>query len=391
MFLDVLKRRNPAFLEAVLQLHEEKRLEANTYVLDLQTVRENTAVIKQKADQHGLQVYAMTKQVGYNPVLQRIVADAGIPSFVAVDWMAARKMHMQGFKLGHVGHLVQAPKGAVLDLVKMRPEVFTVFSVQKARELNEAAQKNGFKQNVLLRVYGENPVFYPGHEGGFFAGPALIEGAKEIAAMSHLEIAGVTSFPCMLFDKEAQDVRPTVNFETAVKAAELLQKELNIKVKQINTPGTNSSDAFEMMAGLGSTHVEPGHGLTGTTPLATVRDTAEKPAVLYLSEISHLYNGRGHVFGGGLYVDPVRGPYPLRAFVGKEMTERNAELIPAGGIDYYGYIDGRVQEGEPVIFGFRPQVFFTRGQVAAVDGIREGNPKVIGYYDSQGNAIVKGF
>ena len=57
----------------------------------------------------------------------------------------------------------------------------------------------------------------------------------------------------------------------------------------------------------GATQVEPGHGLTGTTPLHAVDDLVEDPAVAYVSEVSHLWNGRAYVFGGGLYVDPVLG------------------------------------------------------------------------------------
>jgi predicted amino acid racemase len=389
MFLDTLKARNADFLKAAVRLYEEGKLEANTYVLDLETIRDNASLISDRAKKFGLNVYAMTKQLGYPPDVHRVVADSGISSFVAVDWMGARTMHEQGFKLGHVGHLVQAPKGAVDQLVRMRPEVFTVFTLRKARELNEAAQKQDVRQDILLRVYGDTPLFYPGHEGGFHVGD-VVDAAREIMKLGHVRIVGVTSFPCFLFDKEAQDVRPTVNLDAVLEAGRLLSRELGLTLTQINTPGTNSSELFEMIAQRGGTHVEPGHGLTGTTPLATVRETPEKPAILYLSEISHIYNGRGHVFGGGLYVDPVRGQYPLKALVGKELALRDAELIPAGGIDYYGYIDGDVKEGDPVIFGFRPQIFVSRGQVAAVDGIRDGNPTVAGYYDAHGNPISRG-
>jgi predicted amino acid racemase len=389
MFLDKLLQRNPNFIKSVVDLHTAGQLEANTYVLDLEKVRQNASVISEKAKKLGLHVYGMTKQIGYNPDLQQAVVEAGIESFVAVDWMGARQMHKQGFKLGHVGHLVQAPKGAVLELVKMQPEVFTVFSLQKAKELNEAAKQIGVQQKILLRVYGEQVLFYPGHEGGFFLGD-LIDAAREIMKLSNLQIVGVTSFPCLLFNKEAQNVVPTVHFDAVLEAARLLQSQLGISIQQINVPGTNSADVLETIAKRGGTHVEPGHGLTGTTPLGTVRETPETPAILYLSEISHIHKGRGHVFGGGLYVDPVRGSYPLEVLTGKKLEKRSAELIPAGGIDYYGYVDGQINEGDAVIFGFRPQVFVTRGQVAAVDGISSGKPSVLGLYDSQGNIISRG-
>jgi predicted amino acid racemase len=389
MFLEKLLQSNPDFVKSVVELHAAGQLEANTYVLDLEKVRQNASAISEKAKKLGLHVYGMTKQVGYNPDLQQAVVESGIESFVAVDWMGARQMHKQGFKLGHVGHLVQAPKGVVLELVKMQPEVFTVFTLQKAKELNEAAKQIGVKQNILLRVYGEEVIFYPGHEGGFFLGD-LIDAAREIMKLSHLQIVGVTSFPCLLFNKEAQDVLPTVHFDAVLEAARLLQSQLGISIQQINVPGTNSADVLEVIANRGGTHVEPGHGLTGTTPLATVKDTPEKPAIVYLSEISHIYKGRGHVFGGGLYVDPVRGSYPIQAIVGENLEKRSVELIPLGGIDYYGYIDGQIKEGDPVVFGFRPQIFVSRGQVAAIDGVSSGNPTVLGLYDQQGNLISKG-
>jgi predicted amino acid racemase len=386
MFLDVLIKRNEALLNAAVKLHQEGKLEANTYVLDLQIVRENAAIISGRAQKSGLHVYGMTKQIGYNPDVHQALVDSGIESFVAVDWMGARTIHKQGFKVGHVGHLVQPPAGVEQELAEMQPEVITVYTMNKALRLNEAAKKIGVKHNILLRVYGEAPLFYPGHEGGFFVGD-IVDAAREIMKLSNLQIIGVTSFPCLLFNEQARDVLPTVNFDAVMEAAGRLAKELNIRITQINVPGTNSSDLFEMIAARGGTHVEPGHGLTGTTPLATVRESAEMPALLYLSEVSHMYNGRGHVFGGGLYVDPVRGGYRPRALFGKELMEADVELIPAGGIDYYGYIDGNVREGDPVIFGFRPQIFVTRGQVAAVDGIREGKPVVLGYYDANGNKI----
>ena len=38
MFLDSLRRRNPDFIEAAMRLHQEGRIPANAYVLDLDTV-----------------------------------------------------------------------------------------------------------------------------------------------------------------------------------------------------------------------------------------------------------------------------------------------------------------------------------------------------------------
>jgi hypothetical protein len=38
MFLDVLRRRNPKFIEAAIALHREGKIPANAYVLDLDTL-----------------------------------------------------------------------------------------------------------------------------------------------------------------------------------------------------------------------------------------------------------------------------------------------------------------------------------------------------------------
>ena len=43
MFLDVLRRRNVSFLEAVVALHRAGQIPANSYVLDLDAVAANTA------------------------------------------------------------------------------------------------------------------------------------------------------------------------------------------------------------------------------------------------------------------------------------------------------------------------------------------------------------
>ncbi|WAH38724.1 alanine racemase [Alicyclobacillus dauci] len=388
MFLKSLVDRNRKFVEAVVSLHEEGALEANTFVFDLDAFRENAKILKENADKFHLNVYGMTKQMGYNPILHQAIVDAGIESFVAVDWMGARLMHEQGYKIGHVGHLVQPPKGAADDLLAMNPEVFTVFSVHKARQVSDAAKRLNVVQPILLRVYDDTCTFYPGHEGGFHV-DTLESSVREIQKLPNVEIVGVTSFPAMLFNESAGTVRPTHNFEVIQLAVEKLRR-MGIVVKQVNAPGTTSSDVFELMASMGATHVEPGNGFTGTTPLATVQDVQELPAVLYLSEISHIHNGRGHVFGGGLYVDKVRGQYGLKARVGKDLAERDVELIPDDGIDYYGYVDGQVEEGQTVIFGFRPQIFVTRGQVAVVEGIHEGKPVVLGYHDQNGRVIQRG-
>ena len=69
MFLDVHRRRNPAFLEAVVELHRASRLPAGCYAIDLDAVEHNARLLATEGRRLGLDVFAMTKQVGRNPAL----------------------------------------------------------------------------------------------------------------------------------------------------------------------------------------------------------------------------------------------------------------------------------------------------------------------------------
>jgi len=150
------------------------------------------------------------------------------------------------------------------------------------------------------------------------------------------------------------------------------------------------------LSSAGATQVEPGHGLTGTTPLHAVQDLPEDPALLYLSEISHIHNGHPYCFGGGMYIDPVFPPYQMQAYVGSDADSAlknlvNAKLPPPSAIDYYGILDTNegdaVHVGDSVLFGFRAQAFVTRAYVVPVSGISAGQPSVEGIWTSYGQQI----
>src|SRR5690349_15785328 len=99
MFLDVLRRRNPAFIEAAIRLHQEGRLPANAYVLDLDAVERNARRLKDEAARLGLKIFAMTKQVGRSSSFCRAVMRGGIGGSVAVDMACARATHRAGMKV----------------------------------------------------------------------------------------------------------------------------------------------------------------------------------------------------------------------------------------------------------------------------------------------------
>jgi predicted amino acid racemase len=380
MFLKPLLERNPSFLDATIELHRAGQLPANCYVLDLDAVRDNAATLQAEADRLGLEMFAMTKQIGRNPAALAALRAAGLNQAVAVDMACARVLHREGMELGHIGHLVQVPRAEADTAAAMKPANWTVFNLEKAREAGAAAHAVGSTQNLLARIKAPGDAFYAGQEGGFDA-DQIEPVAEAIDAVGGARFAGITTFPALRYDPVAREVLPTPNLKTLAAAAARLGTGM-----RVNAPGTTSTTMLKTLADHGATQVEPGHALTGTTPLHAIRDLPELPAALYLTEVSHHHGGRAYCFGGGMYVDPVFPPYPIKALVNGDLLD--AQLPAAELIDYYGQLlpgeRATPAVGDTVIFGFRIQAFVTRAYVSAITGARDGRPRVAGVWTSQG-------
>ncbi|AZO02484.1 MULTISPECIES: alanine racemase [unclassified Mesorhizobium] len=384
MFLDVLRRRNPALIEAAIGLHQQGKLPANAYVLDLDTVERNAKVLKQEADRLGLKIFAMTKQVGRSSSFCKAVMRGGIERAVAVDMACARATHKAGMKLGHLGHLQQIAKFEADAAARtFKPDYWTVFNDTKAEEAGKGAKAAGYVQDLLARIAAEGDIFYRGHEGGFDAGE-IVAVADRLDAVPGGRFAGITTFPALLFNHAARKVLPTPNLATLSKAAEALAKA-GRKGVEINAPGTTSSVMLAALAEAGATQCEPGNGLHGATALHVMEDLPELPAVLYLTEVSHLSGGKAYCFGGGFYIDPIFPDYDVKAIVSAEPTTaasalRSVEVPPPSAIDYYAMIDAAganaPRPGDSAVFGFRGQAFVTRAYVVGVSGVSKGKPVV---------------
>lgn len=384
MFLDVLIRRNPRFIEAAMALHQSGAIPPNSYVLDLDTVENNARVFSAKANSLGLKTFAMTKQVGRHSGFCDAIMKGGINRSVAVDMDCAIACHRAGLKTGHLGHLVQVPRGdADFAAAQLRPDYWTVFSHQKAAEAAQASQIAGRTQKLLVRIQSEGDTFYRGHEGGFSASD-ICTVADQIDTLDGAGFAGITTFPALLFDLENRTVKPTPNLDTLTRATEELAASGRTSI-EVNAPGTNSTIMLEALANAGATQCEPGNALHGTTPLHAIEDLPEEPAVLYLSEVSHHHGGNAFCFGGGLYVDPVFPKYDVQAIVAREPTSArkamtSVEIPDYSAIDYYGMIDATGQSkpnaGDTVIFGFRGQAFVTRANVVGISGVSTGTAQV---------------
>lgn len=384
MFLENLRKRNPAFVEAAQTLHREGKIPADAYVIDLDTIEGNSRILKQEADRLGLKIFAMTKQFGRSSSACKAIMRGGIDRSVAVDMACARATHKAGMKLGHLGHLQQVARHEANAAARvLAPDYWTVFNTEKAEEAANGAAAAGRTQNLLARIRAEGDTFYRGHEGGFEAGDVSAV-ADMLDGLDGGRFAGITTFPALLYDHASRKVLPTRNLSTLSKAAEALAKAGRRNI-EINAPGTTSIVMLPALAEAGATQVEPGNGLHGTTALHVVEDLPELPAMLYLTEVSHLSGGKAYCFGGGFYIDPIFPDYDVKAIVSDVPTTvdaalRSVEVPPPSMIDYYAMIDAdgpdAPKPGDTAIFGFRGQAFVTRAYVVGVSGISKGVPEV---------------
>ncbi len=390
MFLDMTLKRNPKLIEVAANLHSEGKIYPNTYVLDVDTIQDNVTKLAKEADKYNIKLYMMTKQIGRNPDIAKIIQQSGLDRAVAVDAWEAVTLGRAGIKLGNVGHLVQIPTAMIDEILSYKPEVITVFTVEKAIQISDRAQKMGITQDIILKVVGSNDTIYEGQIGGFKESE-LIEAAREIIKLSGVRIVGVTAFPCFLFNEQKHEIEKTENANTLVRAADTLSSKLGITIKQINAPSATTIASLPLLKSIGATHGEPGHGLTGTTPLHAFKDLEENPAMVYVTEVSHCFGRKAYTYGGGFY----KRSNMKKALVGKGFEEMKdniveAEELSSEAIDYHGELElngKKAEVGDTVIYAFRTQVFVTRSEVALVKGIQTGDPEIIGIYDSLGKKL----
>lgn len=392
MFLNAVLGRNRGLVEAAAELHRSGEILPNTYVLDLDTVEENARLLAADARKRGIELYFVCKQFGRNPLLIEAIS-RHIRKANAIDFDEARIVVGSGASIGNLGHLVQIPEAGMGEALGWEPEVVTVYSFEKAFSVSAAARSLGRVQPILLRVVGEGDFFYPAQEGGFqLAGLDRI--ARKIGKeLPGVRIEGVTSFPCILFDREAKRFSPTSNLGTVLEAKRILERE-GLHIGQVNLPSATCAATLPLLEEAGATHAEPGHALTGTTPLHALDPTQpETPAMVYISEVSHILpGGRPVVFGGGFYARARVGSALLVPRKGGEGMSVKVEPAPPDNIDYYrtlaapeGPATARV--GDTAVFAFRTQVFVTRSRVAVVAGLRNGSPELAGVFDPFGKEV----
>lgn len=381
MFLNKLQERNPNLLNAAIEFHQKGLLFPDTYLLDVDTILDNARLLIEEAKKNNIKLYAMTKQIGRIPFLAKKILELGYSGVVAVDFKEAEIMIENNIPLGNVGHLVQTPTRLLEKIIKSNVEIMTVYSYEKIEQIDKVAKKLNKIQNIMLRVLEEDSIIYSGQSGGFYLNE--LEGlCMKIKKLKNIKINGLTSFPCYLYDKSINKVKSTKNVETIKKAQDILRKH-GIEVEQLNTPSATSLANIENIKENGGTHGEPGHALTGTTPFNAYNSEGEKPAILYLSEVSHNLGGKGYFYGGGHY----RRSGIENVLVGDKLESmKKIKVTPPTdeSIDYYFELNEEANVGDTVLGAFRTQIFVTRSDVALIGGLKENKPYIIGIYDSLG-------
>ncbi|MDA4113211.1 MAG: alanine racemase [Thaumarchaeota archaeon] len=407
-YMDSLLSRNPGLLETAFRLHQSGEIPPNTYLLDLDAHRKNARLMVDAAAKHDVTLYFMSKQVNRNPLICKAVLAEGFTGMVAVEMQCVRSLHRYGIKISHVGHLVQIPVNDIDYVLSAEPDVWTVYSFENARAISDKIRKTGRTQDLLVQPIGKGDLFFDSMSGGI-PESEIVQTVKKINSLPGVRVVGTTSFPCMLYDIAAHEVRPIPNFMTAVRTAEQLEKELGIEITQINTPGNNHTTTMKTVAENGGTHAEPGSGMLGGNTAHTFHEEPELPAFVYVTEVSHLLGDKVYAHGGGMaFPGGGWGLLPdgtlweggnnigMDALVGRDLASGRSTRLRSvlSSADPFNYnlplaLAGKTaQVGDTVAYGFiTPQVFVSRGWNAVVEGISENNPRLLGVYDQGGHLV----
>ncbi len=384
MFINKMLETNKPLLETSFTFHQKGLILPDSYVIDMDSLIENAKKILNEAKKHNMEAYFMLKQIGRNPEIAKELVKIGYKGAVVVDFKEAQVMMKHHIPISNVGHLVQTPKALLQKIVDYGCEYYTVFSLERIKDLNECAKKSHKKIQLMLKVVGQNDMIYSGQTAGFRL-ETLEEIIPQITTLKNVDIKGVTSFPCFLYNESEKKICATPNYQTLLNARNILKKH-GIEINNINAPSTSSVATIQAMEGLEVNSIEPGHGLTGTTPLHAYQNCAEVPSVVYVSEVSHNFDGKAYCYGGGHY----RRGHVKKALVGRCLSDAKEVKVEAPSdesIDYYFGLEEPCHVNDTVIMAFRFQMFVTRSNVCLIDGLRSNKPVLRGTYTSLGDEV----
>lgn len=379
MFLKRLLKDNKIFINESLKLYKKGNILPDTYIIDVDTLMYNAKNILDEANKYDIKLYYMLKQIGRNPYIAKKLENLGYKGAVCVDFKEAEIMMQNGLKLGNVGHLVQIPKNFLKKVINYGVEIITVYSLEMMKEISKIALELGKIQDIMIRVIESDSNIYIGQEAGL-SSKEILDMLDDIKNLKGIKFKGLTSFPCFLYSLEENAIKKTNNLDSVINLKEIL-KEKGIEIEHINLPSATSIENLKDIKKYGGTHAEPGHSLTGTSPIN--KEKGEIPAYLYISEISHNFNNNSYFYGGGYYPRANME----EAYIDSKVVRVNK--FNSENIDYYLSIDGIYEIFNPIILSFRTQIFVTRSDVVLLEGLRNNNIKIVARYTS--NGLERGF
>lgn len=376
LFLKRLLDTNKAFVDASLDLYKKGLILPDSYCIDVDMFLENAKNILNEAKKYNINLFYMLKQVGRNPYLAKKLEDLGYKGAVCVDFKEVEVMMKNNLKLCNIGHLVQIPKNMLSRVIEYGVEIITVYSYDMIKEISNIALSLNKTQDIMLRILDENSEIYPGQEAGFSVNEVK-ELIPKLKNLKGVKLNGITSFPCFLYSPDEKCIKETNNLFSVLEVNEFLKKQ-NLYVKHINLPSVSTVENIKKIYSYGGTDAEPGHALTGTTPL-NIDSGVEIPAYLYISEISHVFKNNSYFYGGGYYP---RG-HMKHGYIDNKIV--NVNNFNATNIDYYLSLEGKYNIFDPIILCFRTQMFVTRSDIVLIEGIHSNNIHIVGIYNTQGD------
>lgn len=376
LFLKRLLDTNKAFVDASLDLYKKGLILPDSYCIDVDMFLENAKNILNEAKKYNINLFYMLKQVGRNPYLAKKLEDLGYKGVVCVDFKEVEVMMKNNLKLCNIGHLVQIPKNMLSRVIEYGVEIITVYSYDMIKEISNIALSLNKTQDIMLRILDENSEIYPGQEAGFSVNEVK-ELIPKLKYLKGVKLNGITSFPCFLYSPDEKCIKETNNLFSVLEVNEFLKNQ-NLYVKHINLPSVSTVENIKKIYSYGGTDAEPGHALTGTTPL-NIDSGIEIPAYLYISEISHVFKNNSYFYGGGYYP---RG-HMKHGYIDNKIV--NVNNFNATNIDYYLSLEGKYNIFDPIILCFRTQMFVTRSDIVLIEGIHSNNIHIVGIYNTQGD------
>lgn len=387
MYLDNVLKNNEQMLDHIMQLHQAGEIPVNSWVINLDQIAENALALSSKAKELGLKTYLMSKQHNRNPYINALAIKMGLDKIVAVDFQGALACREYDLPLGHAGHLNQIPRNLMGEVIKLKPDVITVYNYEHAKWINNEAGKLGQIQDIMVRVYNDDDYAFEGQEGGFHVN--LIQNfIDQIKELRNIKLVGATAFPCLKYNENLDDkIIPTSNVEAINETLNIMVKN-GLEIKQVNMPGNTSTNEMELLKSLGATHVEPGNALLGTAPShAFSADLPEKTAIAYLSEISHEYKGTYYAYGGGCY--HTNYSKKMYAYIGSKWQDSKDQGKVyyhhdiKQDIDYHMQFkpttNQKISVGDSVVGVYRTQMHMTRSYHVAVSGMSGDRPLKVHY------------